>query len=244
MVLITTLFFYAFGIRRWQILAVLWSVVPLANMVLFAKVPINTLIEEGESGLTLKQLAKFRLFWVLMLMMVCAGASEQAVSQWASAYAEAGLHVSKTIGDLAGPMFFAVMMGSSRALFGKAGEKMNLERFMTFSAVLCVASYLVIVFVPNPVIGLIGCGIAGFSVGIFWPGTFSMASAGIKGGGTLMFAMFALGGDIGCSLGPTVVGTVASFAGDNLKMGILAAIVFPVLMFAGIHWRRRALGQN
>ncbi len=243
-VLITTLFFHFIGIRHWQVLSVLWAIVPLANLFLFAKVPINTLIEEGETGLKLAELAKFRLFWVLMLMMVCAGASEQAVSQWASAYAEEGLHVSKTIGDLAGPMFFAVMMGSSRAIFGKFGERMNLERFMTFSAVLCFASYLVIVFVPSPVIGLIGCGIAGFSVGIFWPGTFSMASAGIKGGGTLMFAMFALGGDIGCSLGPTVVGTVASMTGDNLKMGILAAIVFPVLMFAGIRWRRQALSRN
>ena len=167
-------------------------------------------------------------------MMMCAGASEQAVSQWASTFAEMGLHVSKTIGDLAGPMAFAILMGTSRAIYGKYGDRIDLDRFMKYSTVLCVVSYLIISLVPNPVIGLIGCGICGLSVGIMWPGTFSKSAVSIKNGGTLMFALLALAGDVGCSGGPTVAGMVASVLGNNLKMGILVAIVFPVLMFVAI----------
>ena len=233
-VLISTVFFRVFGIENWQVLACIWALVPLCNAFLFARVPIASLIQEGEQGYTVKELARQKLFWVFLLMMVCAGASEQAVSQWASTFAEKGLGVSKVIGDLAGPMAFAVLMGSARVFYGKFGEKIDLDKFMAGSSLLCVASYLCISLVPSPVFGLIGCAVCGLSVGIMWPGTFSRASAALPRGGTALFALMALAGDLGCSGGPTLVGMISSGFGDNLKLGILAALAFPVLLLAGI----------
>lgn len=233
-VLLSTVFFALCGIDNWKILTILWVLIPIANILLFAKAPIYSLHEEGTAGLTLGQLFRKKLFWVFFLMMLCAGASEQAVSQWASAFAEQGLGVSKTVGDLAGPMAFAMLMGISRLIYGKWGDRLNLDRFMQWSCLLCIAAYLCIVLVPVPVIGLLGCAVCGFSVGILWPGTFSKASASIKGGGTAMFAMLALAGDVGCSGGPTLAGLVSGACGNNLHMGILAAIVFPVLMLTSL----------
>ncbi len=233
-VLLSTVFFALCGIDNWKILTLLWVLIPIANILLFAKAPIYSLHEEGTAGLTLGQLFRKKLFWVFFLMMLCAGASEQAVSQWASAFAEQGLGVSKTVGDLAGPMAFAMLMGISRLIYGKWGDRLNLDRFMQWSCLLCIAAYLCIVLVPVPVIGLLGCAVCGFSVGILWPGTFSKASASIKGGGTAMFAMLALAGDVGCSGGPTLAGLVSGACGNNLHMGILAAIVFPVLMLTSL----------
>lgn len=233
-VLFSTLFFQAFGIGSWRILACLWALIPLCNFVLFAKVPIAPLIPDGKRGFSLRELFRGKLFWVFMLMMLCAGASEQAVSQWASTFAERGLGVSKTMGDLTGPMFFAILMGSSRAFYGKYGDRIDLNRFMRMSCLLCIASYLLISLSPSPVLSLLGCGICGLSVGIMWPGSFSQASAAIPGGGTAMFAMLALAGDLGCSAGPTLAGMVSSAVGDNLKIGILAAIIFPALLLLGV----------
>lgn len=133
--------------------------------------------------------------------MLCAGASEQAVSQWASTFAENALGIGKTAGDLAGPMAFALLMGISRAIFGKYGDRLNLDKFMLFSTLLCIASYLCIALVPVPAISLIGCALCGLSVGILWPGTFSKASSGLPAGGTAMFALLALAGDLGCTAG-------------------------------------------
>lgn len=233
-VLLSTLFFRIAGIGNWKILALVWAVIPLANMLVFTKTPIAPLIQEGEKGFALKELFRKKLFWVLMLMMTCAGASEQAVSQWASTFAEKGLGVSKTIGDLAGPMAFAILMGLSRAYYGKYGDKINLDRFMVYSGSLCVVSYLVIAFIPVPALGLVGCALCGLSVGIMWPGTFSKAAASLKGGGTAMFALLALAGDLGCSGGPTLAGMVSGQLGDNLRMGILAAVIFPVLLIVSL----------
>ena len=238
-VFLSTVFFAVFGIDNWKIMAIIWACIPLANTILFAKVPIAPLIGEGEKGLTIKELCSKKLFWLFLLMMICAGASEQAVSQWASTFAEKGLGVSKTIGDLAGPMFFAICMGLSRAYYGKFGEKINLQLFMIGSSMLCVVSYLGIVFFTIPALGLISCGIAGLSVGIMWPGTFSMASASIKRGGTAMFALMALAGDLGCAGGPTVVGMVSSHFSDNLQMETLAAIVFPVILCVGLAYTKK-----
>lgn len=238
-VFLSTVFFAVFGIDNWKIMAIIWACIPLANTILFAKVPIAPLIGEGEKGLTIKELCSKKLFWLFLLMMICAGASEQAVSQWASTFAEKGLGVSKTIGDLAGPMFFAICMGLSRAYYGKFGEKINLQRFMIGSSMLCVVSYLGIVFFTIPALGLISCGIAGLSVGIMWPGTFSMASVSIKRGGTAMFALMALAGDLGCAGGPTVVGMVSGPFADNLQMGTLAAIVFPVILCVGLAYTKK-----
>lgn len=233
-VLLSTLFFRFVGIGHWKILACLWALVPLLNMLAFFKVPIAPIIEEGVQGLSFKELLKNKVFWLLMLLMLCAGSCEQAVSQWASAFAEAGLGISKTAGDLAGPMFFAIMMGLSRAFYGKYGDKLDLVRFMKISGVLCLCSYLLISLSPVPVPSLIGCGLCGLSVGILWPGTFSLGSAGIKGGGTMMFAFFALAGDVGCSVGPTYVGTITFLSDGNMKQGILLACVFPILLLAGL----------
>lgn len=233
-VLISTAFFAVLGVEKWKILALIWAAIPVFNIVLFANAPLHSLNEDGEQGLTFKQLFSQKVFWLLMLMMMCAGASEQAVSQWASTFAEQGLGVSKTVGDLAGPMAFAMLMGTSRLIYGKYGHKMDLDRFMKYSCILCIVSYLCIALVPIPVVELIGCAVCGFSVGILWPGTFSKAAAAVKGGGTALFAMLALAGDVGCSGGPTLAGIVSSSLGNNLRLGILAAIVFPVLLLLGV----------
>ena len=233
-VLISTAFFALFGITHWRVMACIWSVIPMVNLFVFSRVPIASLIQEGETGMSLVQLLKNKLFWILMLLMICAGACEQAVSQWASTFAEQGLGVSKTLGDLAGPMLFAILMGTSRAIYGKLGDRLPLEKCIFGCAVLCLGSYLVISLCPIPALSLIACGICGFSVGIFWPGTFSMATAALPTGGTAMFALLALGGDVGCSGGPTYVGALSSAMGGDLKKGILLAIVFPVLMLVGL----------
>lgn len=243
-VLISTVFFRIFGISNWKILAIGWAAVPLANLFLFAKAPIASLMKEGEQGLTLRELLSQKIFWVFLLMMVCAGASEQSVSQWASAFAEKALGVGKTVGDLAGPMAFAVLMGISRAFYGKYGDKIDLDRFMGGSAILCILSYLCISLIPIPAAGLIGCAVCGLSVGIMWPGAFSRASAAIRRGGTAMFAFLALAGDLGCSGGPTLVGLVSSRFGNNLRAGILAAILFPVLLLLGILTSKRRKNKN
>ena len=233
-VLLSTLFFYVAGIENWKILAVIWALIPLANAFVFTRVPIAPLMEDGESGMRLQELFRLKVFWILLVMMVCAGASEQAVSQWASTFAEKGLGISKTAGDLAGPMAFAILMGSARLFYGKYGERIHLERFMVYSCCLCILSYLGISLSPFPQLGLIACAVCGLSVGIMWPGTFSKASAALPKGGTAMFALLALGGDVGCSGGPTLVGMVSGALGDDLKKGVLAGIVFPVLLLIGI----------
>lgn len=233
-VLLSTVFFSIAGIAYWKLLTLLWTIIPIANMLLFTKVPIYSLQEEGEKGMNLGELFREKMFWILMLMMVCSGAAEQSVSQWASTFAEKGLGITKSVGDLVGPMLFSILMGISRLLYGKYGEKWNLDRFMKFSCVLCIASYLCISFIPVPMVELLGCGLCGFSVGIMWPGTFSKAAAALRRGGTLLFAMLALAGDLGCSGGPTLVGFVSSGLGDNLRLGIFAGIIFPILLLGSL----------
>lgn len=232
-VVISTLFFYIFGIENWRVMAVIWAAIPLINSIVFTKVPIATLVEEGK-GLTIKELFKDKIFWVLVILMICAGASEQAVSQWSSTFAEKALNVDKVIGDLAGPMLFAICMGLARVFYSKYGHKIKLQKFILWCSGLCVVSYLIISLVPIPAIGFIGCGLCGMSVGIMWPGTFSVAASTIKGGGTAMFAFLALAGDVGCASGPGVVGFISGMFNDDLRKGILAAIVFPVIMIAGL----------
>ncbi len=233
-VLISTGFFAVFGIENWRLLAICWALVPAANMLTFTRVPIARLIQENEKEMPLGTLLRSKLFWIFLMLMICSGACEQAVSQWASTFAEKGLGVSKTIGDLAGPMSFAVLMGTSRAIYGKYGDRIPLEKFIFGSGLLCLASYLIISLSPVPAVGLIGCGLCGLSVGILWPGTFSMASAGIPTGGTALFALLALGGDIGCSSGPTYVGLISSALDNDLRKGILCAVIFPVLLLVGL----------
>ncbi|HBA97620.1 MAG TPA: MFS transporter [Lachnospiraceae bacterium] len=233
-VLLSTIFFKIFGMGSWKVLMYIWITIPVINSIIFTKVPIASLIEDGSESMGIAGLFKEKIFWTLMLMMVCAGASEQAVSQWASFFAEKGLGVGKAAGDLAGPMAFALLMGSSRAFYGKYGDKINLDKFMAGSSVLCIFSYLITSLAPVPAINLAGCALCGLSVGIMWPGSFSKAAAVLRHGGTAMFALLALGGDLGCSGGPALAGMVSSLFGNNLKTGILAAAAFPVLLLLSL----------
>lgn len=227
---VSTLFFNIFGINNWKILSVLWAILPIVNGIVFCKVPIATLTEDGEKGMPMSSLIKNGIFWIFVVLMCCAGASEQAVSQWASAFVEKALGISKSVGDLAGPTLFSVLMGLSRVIYGKYGDKIDLDKMMIFSGVLCVAAYFITALTKSALGGLIGIAATGFAVGIMWPGTYSKAAKAINGGGTAMFALLALAGDVGCTVGPTFAGKIAGMAGDNLKIGILAAVVFPVVL--------------
>lgn len=226
-VLISTIFFSIFNIKNWPILAIIWSIVPLANMFFFKKVPVPNLLANEEKGMSLKELFKTKIFWLFIILMALAGACEQSISQWASVFAESGLKVSKTTGDLLGPMFFAIMMGTSRLIYGKFGDKLPLKKSMIFTSVLCLIAYLILAFNSNAVLGLLALGLAGFSVGLLWPGTFSLASAALPKGGTALFALLALGGDLGCSGGPTYVGL---FSSVSINDGIRHAVIFPIIL--------------
>lgn len=223
----STLFFTCFGLGNWKILALLWALIPLYNIYNFVTCPIENLLDEGES-MTIGQLLKSKGFWLFIVLMVCAGSSEIAMAQWASAFAESALNVSKTVGDLAGPCGFAVCMGISRTLYGKFGEKVDLSIFMIASGILCLGCYLLAGLANIPIMGLIGCAVCGFSVGIMWPGSISISSKVIPRGGTAMFALLALAGDLGGAVGPAIIGNVSQGAGDNLQAGVLAGIGFPI----------------
>ena len=238
-VLISTIFFRFVGIENWKILAASWALIPICNGLVFLKTPMASLMEEGEKGMTFGELFRNKTFWWLLVMMICSGASEHSVAEWASAFAEKALGISKTVGDLAGPLSFAVCMGIARMIYGNFGERIPLEKFMKGSALLCISAYLLISLSPWPALSLVGCAICGLSVGIMWPGSFSTAAAALRRGGTAMFALLALAGDVGCGGGPTLVGLVSDALGDNLKLGILAAIVFPVVMVACLMGRRK-----
>ena len=236
-VLLSTAFFHFFGIENWRVLACIWALVPLFNIWYFGLVPIYPIVEEHEA-LSIKGLLKQKVFWLLIVLMICAGASEQAVSQWVSTFAESALQVSKTVGDLAGTCAFAIFMGTARALYGKYSDYIPLKKMMMGSAVLCIMCYLAAILSGNPVIGLIACAVCGFSVGIFWPGTFSITAIKLPAGGTAMYAFLALAGDVGCSSGPSVVGFVANASEGNLKAGLSVAILFPIVMLLGIGFIR------
>ncbi len=229
----STLFFVFFGIGHWRILAILWAILPFCNAFNFVRCPIERLVEDGES-MTIRQLFRTPIFWLMALLMVCSGASELSMSQWASAFTESALGVSKTVGDLAGPCLFAVLMGLARAFYGKYSEKLDLTKTMLGCGVLCVCCYLLASLAPSPILGLAGCAVCGVSVGIMWPGTLRISSQRCPKGGTAMFALLALGGDLGGSLGPTLVGSVSGAADGSLKAGILAAVIFPVLLIIGL----------
>ena len=243
-ILVSTLFFKAFGIGAWRIMAVLWAIIPLYNIYNFATCPIEHLVEDGE-GMSIQQLFSAPLFWVAVLLMVCSGASELGMAQWASAFAEAALGLNKTLGDLLGPCMFAITMGISRVIYGKYGESMDLTKTMLASGALCLVCYLLSAFSPSPILGLIGCVMCGFSVGIMWPGTLSLSSAKLPLGGTALFALLAMAGDLGGALGPGLVGWVTGRAGDDLRAGMGVGCIFPImLMLALIAMRRMTAGKN
>ena len=225
----STLFFTIFGLEHWRILAFIWALIPLLNVYSFATCPIEPIVEDGK-GMTIKELFKTNIFWILIILMICSGSSEAVIAQWASAFTESSLNVSKTIGDLVGPCGFAFFMGLSRVLYVKINKKIDLTIFMTCSGFLCFCCYLLAGLTNIPILGLIGCMLCGFSVGIMWPGSISISSSILPKGGTTMFALLALAGDIGGSIGPMIVGNVSQMMGDNLQIGILSGIGFPIIL--------------
>jgi fucose permease len=250
-ILLTTLYFSMVGTEKWMYIPIIWGIIPLFNMVLFLKVPLRVLVDE-EVRIPVKKLFTARIFWMFIILMICAGASEQAMAQWTSLFAEAGLRVSKSMGNLLGTCAFAILMGTARVFYGIKGSKINMKMALIFSSILCILSYLLAVFAPNPLVSLIGCALCGLSVGIMWPGVFSLSAKYYPKGGTVMFAVLALAGDVGCSAGPGIIGFVSNgvekarvtfsngwFYSTNiteigLKTGLLFVIIFPIIMLFSV----------
>ncbi len=249
-VALSTLFFATVGIEHWRLLACLWAILPAVGALVFAVVPLYRLDdtpEQAEKGVGTAAARRDRrvLFLLFFALMICAGAAEQAMSQWASTFVERALGMQKTVGDLLGPCLFATLMGTSRVLYTVLQKKWRLERFMLASCVLCVVAYLLAALSPSPAFSLLGCGLCGLSVGILWPGTYSRAAVDLRGGGMSLFALLALGGDIGCLIGPSAAGQVAARCGDNLRAAFLFSLVFPVTAIVLFLWLfRKAKKQN
>ena len=242
-VLISTLLLRLFGQDHWQWIMVFWMIVPIANLILYTICPFPPMISGNENGGV--RLAGMSLFWIAMIVMIASGASELALAQWASLFAQKGLGISKTLGDIAGPCFFAFMMGVGRIYYGVRGEKIDLRHALRILSVLCIVSYLVTIFSPWPVLSLVGVGLCGLSVSMMWPGTLVLSSQAVPEGGTKLFAMLALGGDVGCSLGPWLTGIVSNIVVDAypqggmglladqlaLRCGLAVTIIFPLTLF-------------
>lgn len=232
-ILLSTCFFAILGTDSWKWLACIWAVIPLYNIYNFATCPIEHTTDDGK-GMKISGLFRVPLFWIAIILMVCAGASELSMAQWASAYTESALGFSKAVGDLAGPCMFAITMGVSRIIFGKYGDRLDLMRFMVGSGVLCLSCYIAASISNNPVIGLIGCIMCGFSVGIMWPGTISICSGCLPEGGTAMFALLAMAGDLGGAFGPSLVGNITQNAENDLRKGMLVGCVFPLVLILSL----------
>ena len=242
-VLLSTLFFAAFGVGQWKLLAGLWALIPLYNIYNFATCPIEPLVKDGKS-MSIRRLLSVPLFWVAILLMVCAGASELSMAQWASAFAESALGLSKAVGDLLGPCLFAITMGVSRVIYSRCGARLDLNRYMLGSGLMCLGCYILASMTSSPALGLIGCVACGFSVGILWPGTISISSPRLPQGGTALFALLAMAGDLGGAFGPWLVGSAAQAAGDNLRVGLRVGCVFPVLLVVGLMMMKRTAGKE
>lgn len=241
-VLGSTLFFAVFGLENWKILTVIWAILPLYNTFNFINCPIERLVEDGE-GMSMGKLFRTPLFWLLAFLMMCAGASETSMFQWASAFTESAIGVTKAVGDLAGPCLFAALMGIARVYYGKMSEKLDLTKTMLGCGVLCLFCYLLAALSASPVFGLIGCALCGLSVGIMWPGTLSISAQKCPKGGTAMFALLALAGDLGASIGPSSVGNIASLANGNLKYGLLLGAIFPAALIIGLILLKKRVKQ-
>lgn len=229
----STIFFAIFGIENWRILAFIWALIPLYNAFNFTKCPIERLVEDGKS-MRISKLLKTPVFWLMILLMVCSGASEATMTQWTSAFTESAIGVSKTIGDLAGPCLFALFMGIARVIYGKFSEKLDLTKIMLYCGIMCAGCYLLASLATLPILGLTGCALCGLAVGIMWPGSISISSQNCPNGGTAMFAFLALAGDLGAAASPTMVGSISEMAGGNLKTGLFVATLFPVILSVGL----------
>ncbi len=238
----STLFFALAGIRSWRYLAFIWAAVPVTAGILFAFVPLQKLDDNIPQAERISFFGLFRrpLFWLFVLMMALSGAAEQAMGQWASALAEAGLGVSKTVGDLMGPCMFALCMGLSRIVTARLSRRFSVESIMTVSGGLCICAYLMTALSPLPLLALAGCALCGFAVGIFWPGTFSFGAGRLRGGRTALFALLALGGDIGSVGGPALVNLTSRYLTDgSLQKGMLVAAIFPAILIVCVLILRR-----
>ena len=229
----STLFFALFGIEKWKILVFIWALVPLYNAFNFMNCPIERLVEDGKS-MGVRELLKTPIFWLMILLMVCSGASEATMAQWASAFTESAIGVSKTVGDLAGPCLFAMFMGVSRILYGKFSQKLDLTKVMLACGTMCVGCYLLASLSTLPILGLVGCALCGLGVGVMWPGSISISSQRCPRGGTAMFAFLALAGDLGAMVSPAMVGGLSEMAGGNLKTGLFVATMFPLILVVGL----------
>ena len=239
----STLFFAVFGIENWKILTFIWALVPLCNTFNFINCPIERLVEDGNS-MSIGKLLKTPIFWLMIVLMVCSGASEATMAQWASAFTESAIGVSKAIGDLAGPCLFAMFMGISRMLYGKFSEKLDLTKVMLICGAMCAGCYLLASLSTLPILGLAGCALCGLAVGIMWPGSISISSQKCPRGGTAMFAFLALAGDTGAMVSPAMVGSLSEMAGGNLKTGLLAATVFPCILVVGLLILRKSANSK
>ena len=233
---LSTLFFALFGIENWPYLACIWAILPLINGFFFLFVPIADLVPEG-GRMKWRDLFSSGLFWTFVVLMFAAGASELCVAQWASAFAEQGLGVSKEIGDILGPCLFAVMMGIARLIQAKFGDRRPIA-YLAASGLLLVAGYLVTSLSPIPALSLAGCALCGFSVGALWPGVYSLAARKLPKGGTSLFALLALAGDLGCAAGPAAVGFAADGLG-SLGLGVLSGAAFALLFVLALFFVRR-----
>lgn len=238
----STLFFALFGVEKWKILVFIWALVPLYNTFNFINCPIEHLVEDGKS-MGVRNLLKTPVFWLMILLMVCSGASEATMAQWASAFTESAIGVSKTVGDLAGPCLFAMFMGISRILYGKFSQKLDLTKVMLVCGAMCVGCYLLASLSTLPILGLVGCALCGFGVGVMWPGSISISSQRCPRGGTAMFAFLALAGDFGAMVSPAMVGGLSEMAGGNLKIGLFAATIFPLILVGGLLMLRKLVGN-
>ena len=228
-ILISVGFFAVFGIQNWPILAAAMGLIPFLGGFLFCMVPILRL-EGNKGGFSVRHLFSYKALPWLLLMIFMGGAAEMVMSQWASSFAEAGLHVSKSIGDLLGPCLFALLMGASRLLYAKIAGRVNLLPVITVSAVLCITSYLIAALAPGAMLSLLGCGLCGFAVGVFWPGVYSLAAEKIPDGGVPMFAVLAMAGDMGCLTAPAAAGWIADGQGGDLRLAFLLAAIVPALI--------------
>ena len=238
----STFFFAMFGVEHWKILTFIWALIPLYNTFNFVICPIERLLEDGKS-MGIRKLLKTPIFWLMILLMVCSGASEASMAQWASAFTESAIGVSKTVGDLAGPCLFALFMGISRVLYGKFSEKLDLTKVMLICGMMCAGCYLLASLSTLPILGLTGCALCGMTVGIMWPGSISISSQNCPKGGTAMFAFLALAGDLGAMVSPAIVGNISEVAGGNLKAGILAATIFPIVLVFGLLLLKKKVSQ-
>ena len=232
-VLFSTVLFKLLGIDNWRILSLIWAVIPAVSAILFLFCPIVS--QQGdEKKSTLPKLLKIPFFWMFIFMMLCSGAAEQGLAQWASYFAEKSLNISKSTGDLLGPCLFAVLMGAVRVIYGIIGKNLKAEKYLLISGLVGFCGYILSSVSNIPLFSLIGCGLCGVGVAIMWPGLIDLSKKYCTVGGTAMFALLAFGGDIGCFIGPQTVAVVSDLSGGNIGAGFAVSTVFPLCIVAGM----------